>query len=96
MSTLDLYYLHTPSGFKDDDLNPNPNPNPSPNPNPNPNPSPSPNPNPNPNPNPGELTLAWAALFGAVISDVALALRNIYCKVRPYRHTLEAATLHTL
>ena len=28
-----------------------------------------------------ELTLAWAALFGAVISDVALALRNIYCKV---------------
>jgi hypothetical protein len=54
-----------------------------------------------------ELTLAWAALFGAVISDVALALRNIYCKVSPHRcrctrgraatlHTLEAATLHTL
>jgi len=53
-----------------------------------------------------ELTLAWAALFGAVISDVALALRNIYCKVSPHRcrctrgraatlHTRGAATLHT-
>ena len=54
-----------------------------------------------------ELTLAWAALFGAVISDVALALRNIYCKVSPHRcrctrgraatlHTRGAAILHTL
>jgi hypothetical protein len=53
-----------------------------------------------------ELTLARAALFGAVISDVALALRNIYCKVSPHRcrctrgraatlHTRGAATLHT-
>jgi hypothetical protein len=54
-----------------------------------------------------ELTLEWAALFGAVISDVALALRNIYCKVSPHRcrctrgraatlHTRGAAILHTL
>ena len=63
------------------------NPNPTLNPNLNPNPNPNPNLNPNLNPDPGELTLAWAALFGAVISDVALALRNIYCKVRPYLDT---------
>ena len=28
-----------------------------------------------------ELTFAWAALIGAVVSDLALALRNVYSKV---------------
>ena len=46
-----------------------------------------------------ELTFAWAALVGAVVSDVALALRNVYSKVsmqKPQGSNLSAANTFAL